>query len=325
MTPDRPFVIVTRRLPDAVEAALAASFDVRLNPSDRQYTAAELRTALSEADAVLCTLTDPLDAMVLGPGPWRARLLANFGVGTNHIDLAAARTAGLAVTNTPGVLTDCTADLAIALMLMVLRRLDEGSRQLRAGAWPGWHPVHLLGRRLTGRTLGVVGFGRIGQAVAHRAHHGFGMQILTVARPTLDAAALARVAGEAVEGLDELLERSDIASLHVPLTPGTRHLMDARRLALLGPKGVLVNTARGEVVDEAALAEALHAGALGGAGLDVFEREPLVHPRLLTAPSAVLLPHQGSATVETRTAMGMKAVENLRAFSRGEPLPDRVA
>lgn len=318
-------MIVTRRLPDAVEAALSATFDVRLNPSDRQYTAAELRVALAEADAVLCTLTDRLDASVLAPGPWRARLLANFGVGTNHIDLTAAHAAGIAVTNTPGVLTDCTADLAIGLMLMVLRRMGEGTRQLRAGEWPGWHPVHLLGRRLTGRTLGVVGFGRIGQAVAHRAHHGFGMRVLTVARPSLDAAALARVGGEAVEQLDELLERAEIVSLHLPLTTDTRHLLDARRLALLGPKGVLVNTARGEVVDEAALAEALHTGALGGAGLDVFEREPEVHTRLLTAPRAVLLPHQGSATVETRTAMGMRTVANLRAFFRGEPLPDRVA
>lgn len=320
-----PVVIVTRRLPAAVEEALQASFDARLNPTDRQYTAAELGAALGEADALLCTLTDPLDAAVLGARPRRSRLLANFGVGTNHIDLAAARRAGLAVTNTPGVLTDCTADLAVALMLMVLRRLGEGERQLRRGEWPGWHPTHLLGHRLSGRTIGVVGFGRIGQAVARRAHHGFGMRVLAHARRPLPAATLAGSGAIGVTDLDALLSEADVVSLHLPLSAETRHLFDAARLARMQRHAVLVNTARGEIVDEAALAAALHAGALGGAGLDVFEEEPRVHPGLLTAPNTVLLPHLGSATEETRTAMGFRAVENLRAFFRGDALPDRIA
>lgn len=320
-----PVVIVTRRLPAAVEEALLASFDARLNPTDRQYTAGELRAALGEADALLCTLTDPLDAAVLGAGAMRARLLANFGVGTNHIDLEAARLAGLAVTNTPGVLTGCTADLAIALMLMVLRRLGEGERQLRHGDWPGWHPTHLLGHRLSGRTLGVVGFGRIGQAVARRAHHGFGMRVLAHARRAIPAETLAGSGATMIPDLDALLGEADIVSLHLPLAAETRHLFDAARLARMQRHAVLVNTARGEIVDEAALAAALHAGALGGAGLDVFEEEPRVHRGLLTAPNTVLLPHLGSATEETRTAMGLRAVENLRAFFRGEALPDRIA
>lgn len=320
-----PVVIVTRRLPAAVEEALRASFDARLNPNDRQYTAAELRAALGEADALLCTLTDPLDAAVLGARPLRSRLLANFGAGTNHIDLEAARRAGLAVTNTPGVLTDCTADLAIALMLMVLRRLGEGERQLRRGDWPGWHPTHLLGHRLSGRTIGVIGFGRIGQAVARRAHHGFGMRVLAHARGAIPAGTLAGSGAIGVTDLDALLGEADIVSLHLPLSAETRHLFNAARLARMQRHAVLVNTARGEIVDEAALAAALHAGALGGAGLDVFEEEPRVHPDLLTAPNTVLLPHLGSATEETRTAMGFRAVENLRAFFRGDALPDRIA
>ena len=325
MAPVRPVVIVTRRLPAAVEEALRASFEVRLNHSDRQYTAAELRAALAEADALLCTLTDPLNASVLGEGSLRARLLANFGAGTDHIDLEAARRAGLAVTNTPGVLTDCTADLAIALMLMVSRRLGEGERQLRRGDWPGWHPTHLLGHRLSGRTVGVVGFGRIGQAVARRAHHGFGMRVLAHARRPIPAGTLSGSQAIGVADLDALLAQADIVSLHLPLSAETRHLFDAARLARMQRHAILINTARGEVVDEAALAAALHGGALAGAGLDVFEEEPRVHPALLTAPNTVLLPHLGSATEETRTAMGLRAVENLRAFFRGDAPPDRVA
>jgi glyoxylate reductase len=325
MPPSRPLVIVTRRLPAAVEEALAASFQVRLNPDDRQYTGSQLREALGQADGVLCTLTDGLDAGVIAGGAVRTRILANFGVGTNHIDLAAAGAAGIVVSNTPGVLTECTADLTLALMLMVLRRLGEGERELRAGAWSGWHPTHLLGRRLSGKTLGVIGFGRIGQAVARRAHHGFGMRVLAHGRGPIPADRLATGGAVAEPDLDALLGRADVVSLHVPLLPDTRHLLDARRIALMPPHAVLINTARGEIVDEAAVAAALHAGTLGGAGLDVFEREPRLHPGLLTAPRTVLLPHLGSATQETRTAMGMRAVENLRAFFSGAAPPDRVA
>lgn len=324
MSHARPLVIVTRRLPAPVEEALAATFTVRLNSLDRQYTGPELRAALLEADGLLCTLTDPLDAPVLAAGA-RARILANFGVGTNHIALEAARATGLVVTNTPGVLTDCTADLAIALMLMVMRRLGEGERVVRGGAWPGWHPTHLLGNRVSGCTLGIVGFGRIGQAVARRAAHGFGMRVLAHSRTRIPPDVLQATGARAAPDLDLLLSEADIVSLHVPLVPETRHLLDAARLGRMRRDAVLVNTSRGEVVDEAALARALHQGTLGGAGLDVYEHEPRVHPDLLSAPNAVLLPHLGSATLETRTAMGMRAVENLRAFFRGEPPPDRVA
>lgn len=318
-------MIVTRRLPAAVEHTLAAEFDARLNPTDAQYTREALRAALQEADGVLGTLTDPLDAAALAVDRPRARILANFGAGTDHIDLDAARRAGLVVTNTPGVLTETTADLTIALVLMVLRRLGEGERQLRAGGWPGWHPVHLLGRDLRDRTLGVVGFGRIGQAVARRAALAFGMRVLAVSRAPIPAEALAGTGATPAADLDALLAAADVVSLHVPLRPETRHLLDARRLERLRPGAVVINTCRGSVVDEAALAAALHAGRVGGAGLDVYEAEPAVHPDLLTAPNAVLLPHLGSATEEARTAMGMRAAANLRAFFRGEPPPDRVA
>jgi lactate dehydrogenase-like 2-hydroxyacid dehydrogenase len=323
MNERRPYIIVTRRLPASVEGELARSFSVQLNPEDRQLSAGELRAALDTADGLLCTLTDRLDAPVLA-GEHRARILASFGVGYNHIDLGAARQAGLAVTNTPGVLTECTADLTLALLLMVLRRLGEGERLLRAGQWQGWAPTHHLGRRLSGKTLGIVGYGRIGRAVAWRARHGFGMRILVHSRTRPATTELAVVDAEFVDRLEALLPLVDAVSLHAPATPETRGLIDRTRLALLPPHAVVVNTARGDLVDEPALIEALQSGRLAGAGLDVYIDEPRVPAGLLGLENVVLLPHLGSATEETRTAMGMRAVENLRAFFRGERPPDLV-
>lgn len=322
----RPIVVVTRRLPEPVERQLAARYDARLNVDDAPLDAAALARALADADAVLCTVTDRITADVVraaapaGARP-RARLLANFGVGVNHIDLDAARAASIAVTNTPGVLTEDTADVAIALLLMAARRLGEGERELRAGRWAGWRPTHLLGTSLAGRTLGIVGFGRIGRAVARRAHFGFGMRVAYHTRTPVDDAPWATPAAS----LDALLAECDAVSLHCPATPATRHLIDARALARMRAGAILVNTARGDVVDEAALATALADGPLAAAGLDVYEHEPRVSPALLARENVVLLPHLGSATVETRRAMGERALANVDAFFAGEPLPDRVA
>ncbi len=319
----RPVVVVTRRLPAEVEAQLVERFDARLNPTDEPLGPEGLARAFREADAVLCTVTDRITADLLGAGDRRVRLLANFGVGYNHIDVAAARAAGVAVTNTPGVLTDATADLAILLMLAVARRAGEGERELRAGRWTGWRPTHLVGTQVTGKTLGIVGFGRIGQATARRAHFGFGMTIRWHGPSGADKAV--DFPATRVDDLDDLLATCDVVSLHCPATPATRHLIDAGRLARMRPTAFLVNTARGDVVDESALVAALEAGTIAGAGLDVFEREPVVHPGLLASERVVLLPHLGSATRETRIAMGERAVANLVAWFDGRVPPDRVA
>lgn len=316
----RPRVRVTRRLPESVERVLLSEFDAELNASDAPSSPESLAAALAETDAVLGTVTDRFDAALFARRP-RARIIANFGVGVNHIALEAATDAGVIVTNTPGVLTDDTADLALFLMLAVMRRAGEGERELRDDRWSGWRPTHLMGTRLTGKTLGIVGLGRIGTAVARRAHFGFGMKVLAWTRSAREAAP---EGVERVPTLAELLERSDVVSLHCPATPETRHLMNAERLGQMRPGAVLVNTARGDVVDEQALVLALESGALGGAGLDVYEQEPVVHPGLLRREDVVLLPHLGSATEESRTAMGMRAIENLRAHFRGEEPPDRL-
>lgn len=321
----RPTVVVTRRLPEPVERELVRDFDATLNPEDRPLGPEGLRRALQTADAVLCTVTDRLTADVLAVEPLRARLLANFGVGFNHIDVEAAKARGLAVSNTPDVLTDATADLAMTLLLCVTRRAGEGERHLRSGAWTGWRPTHMLGTQVSGKTLGLVGMGRIARAVARRAHHGFGMRVV-FHDPYPPAPEVARALGaEPRERLEQVLEEADFVSLHCPATPETRHLMNAERLALLKPGAYLINTARGDVVDEAALVAALRGGRLAGAGLDVFEREPQVSPELLALENVVLLPHLGSATRETRVAMGLRALENLRLFFQGAPLRDQVA
>jgi lactate dehydrogenase-like 2-hydroxyacid dehydrogenase len=321
----RPIVAVTRRLPAAVEAALAARFEVRRAPEDAKLTSATYQRCLGEADGLLCTVTDRITAEVLAANPLRTRIIANFGVGTDNIDLAAAQAHEIVVTNTPDVLTDDTADLAMALILMTMRRAGEGERLVRAGRWSGWRPTHHMGRRVTGATLVVLGFGRIGQAVARRAHHGFGMRVLAWGRSAPDAAALLANGATFVPTLESALAEADVVSIHLPSTPETRGMLDARRLAVMPSGSFLVNTARGDVVDDDALVRALITGQLGGAGLDVYRREPTVDTRLLGMEQVVLLPHLGSATVETREAMGFRALANLDAFFRGEAVPDRVA
>ncbi len=319
---NKPVVSVTRLLPDAVLQALAQRFTVRVNADDVPLSPDALRAEFREADAVLATVTDRVDAACFTQVGRRARIVANFGVGVNHIDVSAATEVGVIVTNTPDVLTDDTADLAILLMLSVLRRAGEGERELRSGNWSGWRPTHMLGTRLSGKTLGIVGFGRIGSAVAQRARDGFGMRVYAWTRSPAKSA----VRGVTrVSMLEELLINSDVVSLHVPATSATRHLIGAPQFAKMRPGSVLVNTARGDIVDEPALVAALEGGRIAGAGLDVYEAEPRVHPGLITRNDVVLLPHLGSATRETRESMGMRAVSNLRAFFSGSPPPDRVA
>ncbi|HEX5385959.1 MAG TPA: D-glycerate dehydrogenase [Gemmatimonadales bacterium] len=320
----RPVVVVTRHLPGAVEEALTREFDARLNPEDRPLSSADLADALRGADALLPTVTDKLTAEVLAADPLRTRLIANYGVGFNNIDVQAAKARGIAVSNTPDVLTDATADLAMTLLLMTARRAGEGEREVRSGRWTGWRPTHLQGRMVTGKTLGLIGMGRIARAVARRAHHGFGMRVLfTDPYPPSDAEAAA-LGAQRRATVEDVLAEADFVSLHCPATPETRHLMNAARFARMQRGAYLINTARGDVVDEAALVDALRAGIIAGAGLDVFEREPQVTPALLTMENVVLLPHLGSATEETRVAMGMRAFENLRLFFSGAPLRDRV-
>ncbi|MGH7582479.1 MAG: 2-hydroxyacid dehydrogenase [Gemmatimonadales bacterium] len=320
----RPIVVVTRRLPAAVEAELRRRFDARIPDDDLPTTAEDLQRALGQGDALLTTVTDRVTAEVLAAYPIRTRIIANFGVGYDNIDLAAAQAHDIAVTNTPGVLTDCAADLAMALMMMTMRRTGEGERELRSGQWTGWRPMHMLGVRVTGKTLGLVGMGRVARAVAHRAHHGFGMRIICYDPAPPSPQALAAVGAEPRATLDELLAESDVVSLHCPSTPETRGLMNTARLAQMKRGAFLINAARGEVVDDEALIAALKSGHLAGAGLDVFRGEPNFDRRYLELPNVVLLPHLGSATNETREAMGFKAAENLSAFFEGRPVPDRV-
>ena len=319
----RPRVIVTRRWPAAAEAVLTQRFDTRLNVTDEPLSRDELARALKEADALCPTVTDRIDAELLQHPGIRTRLIANFGVGFNHIDIAAAAARGITVTHTPGVLTESTADLAMTLILMTARRAGEGERELRAGKWAGWRPTHLLGRQVSGRTLGIIGAGRIGLATAARARNGFGMKILLHNRsPVAEQNAAALEAEQC--GLHELLRQADFVSLHCPSTPETRHLIDAEALAEMKTSAILINTARGDVVDEGALVEALVSRGIAGAGLDVYEREPAVSERLLGLPNVVLLPHLGSNAEETRVAMGLCAADNLSAFFAGRPVPNPV-
>lgn len=320
----RPKVIVTRRWPQAVEDALAARFDTTFNSRDTPLTAAELTAALAAADAICPTVTDAIGADVLGATGRRARIVANFGVGFNHIDVQAAQAAGVVVTNTPEVLTDCTADLAMTLLLMVARRAGEGERHVRAGAWSGWRPTHMMGTKVTGKTLGLVGFGRIARALAHKAHFGFGMRIV-FHDPQPPAAEVQHALGaQRCERLEDVLAQADFVSLHCPGGAATRHLINAARLACMRPDAYLINTARGDVVDTAALVAALESGRLAGAGVDVYEGEPAVPAALCARENVVLLPHLGSASVETRVAMGMRVIDNLEAFFAGREPRDRV-
>ena len=316
----RPRILLTRRWPDAVEDRLAGRYDVTPNDDDIPLDAAALAAAMRDYDAVCPTVTDRLPQDVVAVEGRRARIIANYGAGFEHIDLDAARVAGITVTNTPDVLTDATADIAMMLILMATRRASEGECELRAGKWSGWRPTHLLGTSLGGKTLGLIGYGRIARATADRAR-AFGMNVIYHSRNRADD-----MPGEAYRVTPAALAAdADVVSLHAPGGDATRHMVDAAFLAAMRPTAVLVNTARGTLVDEAALASALTSGSIAAAGLDVYAHEPQVAPALLACPNAVLLPHLGSATRETRTAMGMRVADNLDAFFAGAPPRDRVA
>ncbi len=320
-------VVVTRKMPAPVEAVIAEKYDALFNRTDVALSPDQLVQVLQQADIVITTVTDKWHAGIFDTTGIRTKLLANVGVGVNHIALESARRAGITVSNTPDVVTDDTADVAIGLMLMSMRRLSEGERHLRSGAWGGLRPTFMLGRTLRGKTLGIVGYGRIGRAVARIAHDAFGMKILWHAPrdPRIDDPATAGPANaERAESLETLLRRADVVSLHCPATPETRHLMNAETLALMPEHAYLINTARGDVVHEAALADALKQRLIAGAGLDVYEFEPSVAAELKELENVVLVPHLGSATIETRTNMGMRALSNVDAFVSGLPVHDKV-
>lgn len=316
-------VVVTRRLPQAVETRMAELFDVTLNLEDAAMDRAHLAAAMAQADVLVPTVTDDLDAALLAGAGADLKLVANFGAGVDHIDLSAARAKGVTVTNTPGVLTDDTADLVMALILSVPRRISEGEKLVRSGKWEGWTPTGMLGHRIGGKRLGIVGMGRIGQAVAQRAR-AFGLSIHYHNRHRLPKAVEAALEATWWPTLDAMLARVDIVSLNCPETAETRHLINAERLKLMQRHAYLINVARGALVDEEALIEALARGGIAGAGLDVFEDEPAVPARLLKLPNVVLLPHMGSATFEGRQAMGEKVITNIRAFADGHRPPDQV-
>ncbi|MHC8507950.1 MAG: 2-hydroxyacid dehydrogenase [Rhodospirillales bacterium] len=316
-------VVVTRKLPDAVETRMMELFDVQLNLDDAPMTRAQLTDALKTADVLVPTVTDRIDAGLLGQAGPDLKLIANYGAGVDHIDLATARQRGVTVTNTPDVLTEDTADMTMALILAVSRRLAEGVRVMRTDDWPGWSPTWMLGRRIHGKRLGVIGMGRIGQAVARRAK-GFGLSVHYHNRRRAPEPIETELEATYWESLDQMLARMDIVSVNCPHTPATYHLMSARRLKLMQPHAYIINTSRGEVIDENALTRMLRAGEIAGAGLDVFEHEPAVNPKLLALENAVLLPHMGSATIEGRIDMGEKVLINIKTFTDGHSPPDRV-
>ncbi len=322
MTRPKPTVAVTRRLPDAVEARLSDLFDARVRPDDAPLDEDGLIAFAAGADVLAPTLGDTVSARVIEALP-SVKLIANFGAGTDHIDLHAAQARGVPVTNTPSVLNDDTADMTMALMLAVSRRLVEGVRAVEADAFAGWSPTWMLGRRLGGRRLGVVGMGRIGQAVARRAR-AFDLDVHYHNRHPVSPAIEAALGATHWPDLEAMLPEVDIVTLHIPKTPETHHLLNAERLAMMRPHAIVVNAGRGDAIDEAALADALEAGRLGGAALDVFERGPAVEPRLKGLPNVVLTPHLGSATLEARIAMGERVLINIRVWQDGERPPDRV-
>ena len=323
MPTKKPLVIITRRLPDAIETRMMELFDCRLNTDDTKMRQADLIQAMQEAEVLVPTVTDRIDAKALSQAGPRLKLIASFGTGVDHIDLKSARERGITVTNTPGVLTEDTADMTMAMMLALPRRLSEGERLVRAGEWTGWAPTSMLGHRIWGKRLGIVGMGRIGQAVARRAR-GFGLAIHYHNRRRVHEDIETELEATYWESLDQMLSRMDIVSIHCPHTPATYHLLSARRLKLLAPHAYIVNTSRGEVVDENALARQLRAGELAGAALDVFENEPAINPKLLGQDNVILLPHMGSATIEGRLAMGEKVIINIKTFADGHAPPDRV-
>jgi lactate dehydrogenase-like 2-hydroxyacid dehydrogenase len=323
MAARKPKVIVTRKLPDPVETRMRELFDTELNLTDAPLTRAELEAAVARADVLAPTITDRIDAALLEQAGPQLKLIANFGAGVDHIDVEAANARGITVTNTPGVLTEDTADLTMALIMAVARRIVEGANLAHAGGYKGWAPTWMLGRRITGKRLGIIGMGRIGQAVARRAK-AFGLQIHYHNRKPVSVRIAEELEATYWESLDQMLARMDIISVHSPHTPATYHLLSARRLKLLQPHAIVVNTARGEIIDENALADLLAKGAIAGVGLDVFEFEPTINPKLLNQPNAVLLPHLGSATIEARIDMGEKVIINIRTWMDGHRPPDRV-
>jgi lactate dehydrogenase-like 2-hydroxyacid dehydrogenase len=321
----RPKILLTRRWPKPVEKHLMERYDVTLNEMDQPFETSELKEAMTRYDAVCPTVSDRIGADVLKVAAPRTKILGNYGVGFSHIDIQTCKSREIVVTNTPDVLTDCTADLAMMLMLMIARRAGEGERQLRSRSWTGWRPTHMLGTKVSGKTLGLVGFGRIGQATAIRAHKGFGMKVLYFSRHRASPEIEAATGGQLVDSLDDLIVESDFISLHCPGGAETRHLINAQRIERMKPTAFLINTARGEVVDEEALIDALKHNRIAGAGLDVYEREPDIPNAMIALNNVVLLPHLGSATTDTRIAMGMRVAANLDAFFDGKEPPDRVA
>ncbi len=320
----KPKIIVTRRWHEAVEKILAERYDTQLSEDDHPFSVAEMQDALRNADAVLPTVCDKVDAQALGIDNIRAKMLASNGVGFNHIDLDAAKAAGLIVTNTPEVLTDCTADLAMTLIVMVARRAGEGERHVRSNRWTGWRPTHMMGTSVTGKTLGMIGMGRIARAVAARAAHGFGMKIVFHDPFPPSAEDIKGLNATQCNSPEEVYAQADFVSLHCPGGKATYHLIGAEAFAAMKPGAFLINTARGDVVEEVALAEALRSGQIAGAGLDVYEKEPAISTELMAMENVVLLPHLGSATQETRYAMGMRVVENLEAFFAGDTPRDKL-
>ncbi|MBP6379527.1 MAG: D-glycerate dehydrogenase [Sphingorhabdus sp.] len=320
---ERPRVAVTRKLLPQIEARMAELFDCRFNADDHPMSADEIVELMQDADILVPTVTDRIDADLIAKAPASLKMFANFGAGVNHIDLAAAKAKGILVTNTPGVFTDDTADLTMALILNVPRRLGEGHRLMRSGEWQGWTPSGMLGHRIGGKTLGIIGFGRIGEAVALRAR-AFGLNIVYNKRHRLPASIEDEMGITFEPDLDRLIAKSDIITLHCPLTAETDKLMSRERIGLMKRDAYLINSSRGELVDEDALIEALQRGRIAGAGLDVYNHEPAIDPRFLAIPNVVLLPHLGSATFEGREASGEKVIANIRIFSDGHRPPDQV-
>jgi glyoxylate reductase len=319
----KPLVIVTRKLPDVIETRMMELFDTRLNLTDTPMSTAQVVAAAKQADVLVPTVTDRIDAGVLAQAGPNLKLIASFGTGVDHIDLATARQRGITVTNTPGVLTEDTADMTMALILAVARRIAEGERLIRAGKWQGWGPTFMLGHRLWGKRLGIIGMGRIGQALARRAR-GFGLSVHYHNRRRVAEEIEQALEATYWESLDQMLAHMDIVSVNCPHTPATYHLLSARRLKLLREHAVIVNTARGEVIDENTLARMLANKEIAGAGLDVYEHEPAVNPKLLRLDNVVLIPHMGSATIEGRIDMGEKVIINIKTFADGHRPPDRV-
>ena len=320
----KPVAIVTRKWPDENEKRLKELFDVKLNDSDKPFTADELKSALQNCDVLMPTVTDKITADILSVENRRANMIGNFGVGFNHIDINAAKDNGITVSNTPSVLTDCTADIAMSLLLMVARRVGQGERELRSDNWTGWRPTHLLGTKVTGKKLGVIGFGRIGQAVAKRAHFGFDMDIQYWDPFDIPEEITKSFNATKLNTIEDICKESDFVSINCPATEETFHLMNEERFGLMKKSAFIINTARGDIIDEKALVNALSNKQIAGAGLDVFETEPNLPSELKTMENVVSFPHLGSATIETRVAMGNTAIDNTLAFFAGTELPNKV-